>query len=117
MYRNVLNVFKKSETWQQMIFYCKPYSKANNEKKNRETGFNSGQQYGETISRPTFLLKEKEKEIFLNGELTFPKQKFGFGEQGWTLKKTTICLKGLAVDTILNQEALRNTYAITRRTA
>jgi hypothetical protein len=56
-----------------MIFYCKPYSKANNEKRNRETGFNSGQQYGETISRPTFLLKEKEKEIFLNGELTFPK--------------------------------------------
>ena len=37
------------------------------------TGLQSGQHYGETISRPTFLLKEKEKEIFLNGELTFPK--------------------------------------------
>ena len=100
-----------------MMFYCKPYSKAKNEKKNRETGIITGvhhtrQHYGETISRPTFLLKEKEKEIFLNGELTFPKQKTGYGEQGRTLKKTTLCLKGLAVDTILNQEALRNTYAL-----
>lgn len=116
MYRNVLNVFKKFEIWQQMIFYCKPYSKATNEKKNRETGYgNNAGHYGETISRPTFLLKEKEKEIFLNGELTFPKQKIGFGEQGQTLKKTTICLKGLAVETALNQEALRNTYAIVKQ--
>jgi len=29
----------------------------------------SGGGYGETISKPTFILKEKEKEIFLNGEL------------------------------------------------
>jgi hypothetical protein len=105
MYRQVLNVFKKFETWQQMIFYCKPYSKATNERKNRETGYSAagGGHYGETISRPAFLVKgEKEKEIFLNGELSFPKQKIGAGEQGWTLKKTTICLKGLAVDTALN---------------
>ena len=99
-----------------MIFYCKPYAKATNEKKNRDTGIitglNSGQAYGETINRPTFLLKDKEKEIFLNGELNYPKQKVGFGEQGRTLKKTTLCLKGLAVDTLLNQEALRNTYAL-----
>lgn len=51
----------------------------------------------------------------MNGELTFPKQKIGFGEQGQTLKKTTICLKGLAVDTMLNSEALRNTYALTKK--
>lgn len=95
-----------------MIFFCKPYSKATNEKKNRETGYNNTTAYGETISRPTFLLKEKEKEIFLNGELNYPKQKFGSGEQGLTLKKTTICLKGLAVESLLNQEALRNTYAL-----
>jgi hypothetical protein len=82
MYRSVLNVFKKFEIWQQMIFYCKPYSKATNEKKNRDTGYGNNTGYGETISRPTFLLKEKEKEIFLNGELTYPKQKIGFGEQG-----------------------------------
>jgi hypothetical protein len=30
--------------------------------------------YGETISKPSFLLKEKEKEIFLNGELQFTKK-------------------------------------------
>jgi hypothetical protein len=28
MYRNVVNIFKRYETWQQMIFYCKPYAKA-----------------------------------------------------------------------------------------
>ena len=25
--------------------------------------------YGDTISKPSFIIKEKEKEIFLNGEL------------------------------------------------
>lgn len=42
MFRNVINVFKKFETWQQMIFYCKPYAKANNEKKNKNTGIING---------------------------------------------------------------------------
>ena len=44
-----------------MIFYCKPYAKATNEK--RQQAFKS---YGDTISKPSFLIKEKEKEIFLN---------------------------------------------------
>jgi len=82
MYRNVVNVFKRYETWQQMIFYCKPYAKAQNEKKNRAdnlmNGMNTnggpgGPMYGETISKPSFILKEKEKEIFLNGELSSAK--------------------------------------------
>ena len=59
-----------------MIFYCKPYAKASNEKRNQQSnlmnpngpGGQSGG-YGDTISKPTFILKEKEKEIFLNGEL------------------------------------------------
>ena len=42
MFRNVINVFKKYETWQQMIFYCKPYAKATNEKKNKNTGIITG---------------------------------------------------------------------------
>jgi hypothetical protein len=25
--------------------------------------------YGETIAKPSFLIKEKEREIFLNGEV------------------------------------------------
>ena len=25
--------------------------------------------YGETISKPAFILREKEKEVFLNGEM------------------------------------------------
>ena len=33
-YKEVLNVFKKYETWDQMVFYCKPYAKASNEKRN-----------------------------------------------------------------------------------
>ena len=38
----------------------------------------------------------------------------GFGEQGRIMKKTALCLKGLAVETELNAEALRNTYSLTR---
>ena len=54
-----------------MLFYCKPYAKATNEKRNQQSNLLSvgGNNYGETISKPTFILKEKEKEIFLNGEL------------------------------------------------
>ena len=36
--------------------------------------------YGETISKPTFIIKEKEKEIFLNGELQHTKKTMGYGE-------------------------------------
>ena len=48
-----------------MIFYCKPYAKATNEKRQNQ----SYSKYGDTISKPSFLIKEKEKEIFLNGEV------------------------------------------------
>ena len=60
-YKDVLSIFKKSESWSQMIFYCKPYCKVSFDKKN----------YNETISKPSYLLKEKERdrEIFLNGEV------------------------------------------------
>lgn len=36
--------------------------------------------YGETISKPSFIIKEKEKEIFLNGELQLTKKTMGYGE-------------------------------------
>lgn len=36
MYKEVLYIFKRFETWQQMIFYCKPYAKAANEKRNQQ---------------------------------------------------------------------------------
>jgi hypothetical protein len=60
-----------------MVFYCKPYAKAINEKRNQRDqlgglggpGASNMVSYGETISKPTFIIKEKEKEIFLNGEL------------------------------------------------
>ena len=104
-YREVLNVFKKYETWQQMIFYCKPYAKASNEKRNQQSnlmnvnGAGGSGGYGETISKPTFILKEKEKEIFLNGELQLQKKTHGYGEMGRMMKKTCLCLKGLSVET------------------
>ena len=90
-----------------MIFYCKPYAKATNEKKNQQHAA-----YGETIHKPTFLIKEKEKEIFLNGEVQLIKKTHGFGEQGRTIKKTIICLKCINVESNLNLEALRNTFAM-----
>ncbi len=89
-----------------MIFYCKPYAKAVNEKKQQQ------KTYAETISKPTFLIKEKEKEIFLNGEVQLIKKTHGYGEQGRTIKKTIICLKCINVENTLNQEALRSTYAL-----
>jgi hypothetical protein len=107
MFRDVLGIFQPYGTWSQMIFYCKPYAKATNEK--RQQAFKS---YGDTISKPSFLIKEKEKEIFLNGEVQLIKKTHGYGEQGRTIKKTIICLKCINVETTLNQEALRSTYAL-----
>jgi hypothetical protein len=66
--------------------------------------------YGETIQKPTYIVKEKEREIYLNGEVQNMKKSVGFGEQGRSLKKTILCLKCLSVDPNLNQEALRITY-------
>ena len=103
-----------------MIFYCKPYAKASNEKRNQQAQFNNQttaatsmmNNYGETISKPSFIIKEKEKEIFLNGELQMMKKTIGYGEQGRMMKKTVLCLKGLKVEGQLNAEAIRNTYAL-----
>ena len=69
-----------------MLFYCKPYCKVGLDKK----------AYNETISKPTFLLKEKEKEVFLNGEVKEVKKVGGYGGTiPKTIKKTMICLKCL----------------------
>jgi hypothetical protein len=95
-----------------MIFYCKPYAKATNEKKNQQIA-----SYGETIHKPSFLIKEKEKEIFLNGEVQLINKTHGYGEQGRTIKKTIICLKCINVENNLNLEALRNTFAIKNNAA
>ena len=113
-------MFRRYECWSQMLFYCKPYAKATNEKKNAVFGNNqgggmqaqqmSGSGYGETIAKPTYIVKEKEREIYLNGEVQNMKKSVGFGEQGRSLKKTILCLKCLSVDGNLNQEALRITY-------
>jgi len=67
MYKEVLSVFRRQETFPQMLFYCKPYFK-NVFDRNRE---NKRDLYNETISKPSFLMNgiEKEKEIFLNGEV------------------------------------------------
>ena len=112
MFREVLNVFQPYGIWSQMIFYCKPYAKATNEKKNQQIA-----SYGETIHKPSFLIKEKEKEIFLNGEVQLIKKTHGYGEQGRTIKKTIICLKCINVENNLNLEALRNTFAIKNNAA
>jgi hypothetical protein len=55
--------------------------------------------YNDTIQKPSFLLKEREKEIYLNGEVSCLKEVPGFGGQGRrAVKKTNICLKCLQVD-------------------
>jgi len=42
-----------------MLFYCKPFCKVAYDKKS----------YNETIAKPSYLLREKEREVFLNGEV------------------------------------------------
>ena len=58
------------------------------------------------------MIKDKEKEVFLNGELQVQKKTMGYGEQGRIMKKTALCLKGLSVETELNPESIRNTYSL-----
>ena len=79
------------------MFYCKPYCKLPGDKS----------KYNETISKPSFLVKEKEKEIFLNGEIKEIK-KVSLGKTEKAVKKPIICLKALAVEENLGREAIRN---------
>lgn len=107
MFKDVLAVFKRQETFPQMIFYCKPYFK------NVFDRSKGAQLYHETISKPSFLMKgEKEKEVFLNGEVTELKRVAGFGQPGQqrAIRKTTVCLKCLQVDENLKSQALRNVF-------
>lgn len=109
-YKDIVNVFKKYDTWNQLIFYCKPYCKTQNSKDKKQThqnqfggaagGYNN---YQETISKPSFIQAEqkKETEVFLNGEVNNITRKQQ-GQQNLNdknIKKTTLCLKGLSVDT------------------
>lgn len=63
--------------------------------------------YNDTISKPSFLLKEKEREVFLNGEVKEIK-KVSVGQSFKSIKKTVICLKALQVEEHLGREAIRN---------
>lgn len=72
-----------------MLFYCKPYCKVDYDKK----------AYNSTISRPTFLNNNKEREIFLNGEIKNLEKVGGSGGKApRQIKKTMVCLKCLSVD-------------------
>ena len=64
-------------------------------------------QYSETISKPSFLVKEKEREIYLNGEVKEIK-KIALGKIEKTIKKTMVCFKALEVEENLGREAIRN---------
>ena len=96
-----------------MLFYCKPYFK-NVFDKNK--GGMRGM-YQETISKPSFLIKgEKEKEVFLNGEVSELKKVPGHVNAGGVqsmqrgIRRTTVCLKCLQVDDNLKGQALRNVF-------
>jgi hypothetical protein len=98
-----------------MLFYCKPYFKNVFEKKqNAAVASHGAGMYNETISKPSFLMKgEKEKEIFLNGEVSELKKVSGFqsmAHQQRGVRKTIVCLKCLQVDENLKGQALRNVF-------
>ena len=76
----IVSVFKKYDIWSQMIFYCKPYCKVQNnmdkkaQNQNQFGGAAGGygvSNYQETVSRPAFIAQEKvkETEVYLNGEV------------------------------------------------
>ncbi len=92
-----------------MIFYCKPYFKNVFDRNKNQVSYN------ETISKPTFLIgAEKEKEVFLNGEVAEIKKVPGFAGGATTtqrsVRRTTVCLKCLQVDDNLKGQALRNVF-------
>jgi len=56
-------------------------------------------------------MKEKEKEVFLNGEVTTVKDVPSVGGKGSrAVKKTNFCLKCLHVDDNLRGQALRHVF-------
>ena len=57
--------------------------------------FEKSKAYNDTISKPSFLLKENEKEVFLNGEVKELKKVQIGGQNVKTIKKTLVCLKAL----------------------
>jgi hypothetical protein len=85
-----------------LLFYCKPFCKVQYDKK----------QYSNTISKPNFVLKEKEREVFLNGEVKEQDKVGGYsGKNMKVIKKTMVCLKCLYVDDQLGKEAMRNMFS------
>lgn len=74
----------------------------------------AGGNYQDTISKPSFITQEKnkEKEVFLNGEVNNIQRKQLQQTEGpeKTIKKTQMCLKGLKVEKSLAKEALKNYY-------
>jgi hypothetical protein len=63
----------------------------------------------DSISKPSFLLKgEKEKEVFLNGEVKEVKKVQLGNNVSKTIKKTMVCMKALQVEEYLGREAIRN---------
>jgi hypothetical protein len=99
-YRDILDVFKKYDLFKYLIFYCKPFCKLGHDKGS----------YTETISKPSFIVKEKEKEIYLNGEMKELKKQEGPQRKERIVKKTNICLKVLHVDDNLGREAINKVY-------
>lgn len=109
MYRDIVSCFKKYDTWTQHIFYCKPYCKVQSSADKRALPGFGAQSYQDTISKPSFIAQEKnkDKEIFLNGEVNLLPAKHR-NEQ--LIRRTTLCLKGIMVDNQLGREAIKNYY-------
>jgi len=103
MYREVYDVFKKTATMKHLILHCKPYCKVG--------GGADKKAYQETISKPSFMMKDREKDraIFVNGEVLEEKK-----SEGRTIPRIQMCLKTLHVEDQLAGEAMR--YVIAKKT-
>ena len=61
-YKDILSYFKRYDSWDQIIFYCKPYCKVTGTSDKRALANQqsiSGGAYNETISKPSFITQEK----------------------------------------------------------
>ena len=69
---------------------------------------NDKHQYQEMISKPSYLLvNDKNKDIFLNGEV----MKFETKKVNKIVKKTALCLKALYIADYINPSNLSKDFA------
>ncbi len=116
-YRTIFDLFKRSESFKQIIVYAKPYSKAGieNGKNNLGSGTSAKGRYQQTISKPSFMANtgvgEKGEDIFLNGEIPKRAVEHWEKQRQWT-KKPALSFRSLHIEPQMGSEATTNAKVV-----